>query len=669
MRKFIMIISALLLGTALSQSTTVTSTPGGLNQVATNVNETSLTVQGSLDARDFRYIVDQLTALRTLDLQGATIVAYSTEKPIFGNEYHYQANVVPIMALAGHQALQTVNLPATATAIGPGAFAGCPALTTITFPAELTSIGDHAFAGCQALTTVTLPAGLARLGDGAFMRCKALTTVQSADGSATTLMVGNEAFMDCNNLTAVTLSNRMAAIGDRAFAGTGLQALDLLSYNQLKTVGEFAFVQSQLNTIKFPANVTTIGRGALLYTNVTSTAMPQQLKVIAPFAFAGSKLGSIDMNKVTALDTIGDFAFYAVTQPQNFIIPSTTAYIGSHAMDKMSGLTEIYSRARVVPALGEDVWQHLNQANITLRVPNDAIDLYRAAEQWKEFLIMPGYIRGDANNDGVVDIGDVNAIINRMLNKPSTEEFLFEAADTDGNGLIDIDDVNYVINVILHRIDNEAPAMPADTDDLLTIDDFTIEVGQTRTVAVRLSNPSHYTAMQFDIVLPEGLTLADDGIAATSSSADHLLASATDEGNVRIVCYSLQGKTLAEGDAVVQLSVEADNNLNSDALIAIENGVLGTASSAVHHCEPSYAHVTTTTAVDDVNAATSWRAWGENHSLIIESNEAAQAQLVAMNGMSTTLAVMPGRNEFNDIEPGFYVVRIDGKSVKVVIKN
>ena len=669
MRKFIMIISALLLGTTLAQSATVTSTPGGLSQVATNVNETSLTVQGSLDARDFRYIVDQLTALRTLNLQGATIVAYSTEKPIFGNEYHYQANTVPVMALAGHQMLQTVNLPATATAIGSGAFAGCPALTTVTFPAELTGIGDYAFAGCQALTTVTLPAGLARLGDGAFMRCKALTTVKSADGSATTLMVGNEAFMDCSNLTSVTLSNRMAAIGDRAFAGTGLQALDLLTYTQLKTVGEFAFVKSQLNTIKFPASVTTIGCGALLYTNATSITMPQQLQVIAPFAFAGAKFGNIDMNKVTALDTIGDYAFYALTQPQKFTIPSTTTYIGSHAMDKMSGLTEIFSRARVVPALGEDVWQQLNQASITLRVPNDVIDLYSAAEQWKEFLIMPGYIRGDANNDGVVDIGDVNAIINRMLNKPSTEEFIFDAADTDGNGVIDIDDVNYAINVILRRVDNEAPAKPADTDDLLTIDDFTIEVGQTRTVAVRLSNQSRYTAMQCDIVLPDGLTLADDGIEATSSSAGHLLANATDEGNVRVVCYSLQGNNLAEGDAVIQLTIEANNDLDRDALIVIKNGVLGTASSSVHHCEPSYAHVTTTTAVDDVNAAPSWRAWGENSSLVIESNEAAQAQLVAMNGISTTLAVMPGRNEYNDIEPGFYVVRIDGKSVKVVIKN
>ncbi len=670
MRKFIYMIAALTLSIAPAKGATVTTTPGGLSQVATNTAETSLTVTGAIDARDFRYIVDHLTALQTLDLQGATIAALESEDHVFGNERLYAANTVPTMALAGHQRLQSVKLPSTATAVAPGAFAACPVLTTIELPATLTEIGDHAFAGCQALTTMTLPAALTRLGDGAFIHCHALATIGTADGNGGTLAVGNEAFLDCPALTTVTLSNKTVSIGARAFAGTGLQALDLSAYTQLRTVGDFAFVNSQqLTSIKFPSSVTRIGSGALLYANATSIVMPKELQVIEPFAFAGAKLAAVDMGKVTSLDTIGDYAFYAVTRPTTFTLPGTTAYIGTHAMDKMTGLTSIRTTAKQVPALGADVWQQLNQSAIKLYVPDDVIDDYKAAEQWKEFDVLPGYLRGDANNDGTVDIGDVNAIINRMLNKPSDEEFVFEAADTDSNGTIDIDDVNYVINVILRRV-THAPQQTPDTDDLLSIDDFAVEAGQTVTVPVRLSNMGLYTAVQCDITLPEGLTLASDGISATESSAGHIIASATDEGTVRIVCYSLQGNTLGNGEAVVELTLEATDALRPEATIGIEHGVLATASSAVRHCEPSYAHVSSTTAVDDLASATNhWRAWGDQGgTLVVESDTATQAQLIAINGTATTLAVMAGRNHYDGLQAGVYVVRIGTESIKVIVR-
>lgn len=51
---------------------------------------------------------------------------------------------------------------------------------------------------------------------------------------------------------------------------------------------------------------------------------------------------------------------------------------------------------------------------------------------------------GDVNGDGVVDIADVNAIINLILNNEKTD-----SADLNGDGDVDIADVNAVINIIL----------------------------------------------------------------------------------------------------------------------------------------------------------------------------------------------------------------------------
>ncbi|MBO7610283.1 MAG: dockerin type I repeat-containing protein [Muribaculaceae bacterium] len=54
-------------------------------------------------------------------------------------------------------------------------------------------------------------------------------------------------------------------------------------------------------------------------------------------------------------------------------------------------------------------------------------------------------IRGDVNGSGIVDVEDVNAVINIMLNYIGPTA----AADVDGSGIVDVEDLNVVINIIL----------------------------------------------------------------------------------------------------------------------------------------------------------------------------------------------------------------------------
>ena len=55
-------------------------------------------------------------------------------------------------------------------------------------------------------------------------------------------------------------------------------------------------------------------------------------------------------------------------------------------------------------------------------------------------------ILGDVNQDGKVDIADVNIVINVMLGKDSNP-----LADLTGDGKTDIADVNTVINLMLGK--------------------------------------------------------------------------------------------------------------------------------------------------------------------------------------------------------------------------
>ncbi|MBO4871776.1 MAG: M6 family metalloprotease domain-containing protein [Muribaculaceae bacterium] len=60
----------------------------------------------------------------------------------------------------------------------------------------------------------------------------------------------------------------------------------------------------------------------------------------------------------------------------------------------------------------------------------------------------PGFITGDVNGDGKVDVEDVNAVINIILEQKTAEDFNGEP-DINGDGKVDVEDVNAIINIIL----------------------------------------------------------------------------------------------------------------------------------------------------------------------------------------------------------------------------
>lgn len=57
-----------------------------------------------------------------------------------------------------------------------------------------------------------------------------------------------------------------------------------------------------------------------------------------------------------------------------------------------------------------------------------------------------GFLRGDVNRDGNVNVSDVTALINMILGTLATDE---EVADVNGDGNINVSDVTVLINIIL----------------------------------------------------------------------------------------------------------------------------------------------------------------------------------------------------------------------------
>lgn len=71
-----------------------------------------------------------------------------------------------------------------------------------------------------------------------------------------------------------------------------------------------------------------------------------------------------------------------------------------------------------------------------------------------------GRMVGDLNNDGVIDIDDVNIMIDVMIKKASIPEGDKAYYDTDDSGAVDLDDLNAVINYIIHKTDDSVSKSP-----------------------------------------------------------------------------------------------------------------------------------------------------------------------------------------------------------------
>ena len=281
------------------------------------------------------------------------IIDTSTNKLIVGCKNTTIPNSVTSIdsyAFGGCSGLTSVTIPNSVTSIGEGVFSGCSGLTSVFIPHSVTSIGNQAFHGCSGLTSVTIPNSVTSIGDFAFSRCSRLTSV-TIPNSVT--FIGDSAFAGCTGLTSVTIGNSVTSIGEGVFSGC-----------------------SGLTSVTIPNSVTSIGDRAFYYcSGLTSVTIPNSVTSIGDRAFQGcSGLTSVTIgNSVTS---IGSWAFNS---------------IGSWTFNGCSRLTKLVSLAVEPPTCGEGVFEKVDKTTCQLLVPEESINKYKTADQWKEFLNMLGY--------------------------------------------------------------------------------------------------------------------------------------------------------------------------------------------------------------------------------------------------------------------------------------
>ena len=146
---------------------------------------------------------------------------------------------------------------------------------------------------------------------------------------------------------------------------------------------------------------------------------------------------------------IGEYAFFFCTHLTSVAIPNSVTSIGNSAFSKCSGLTSVTVLNPIPVIISEDVFS--NRINVTLYVPKGSKEAYLAADYWKEFkeiVEIDVIIPGDVNSDNLVNVTDIVATVNYIMEKPS-EGFNKAAADLNGDGEINVTDIVKMVSIIM----------------------------------------------------------------------------------------------------------------------------------------------------------------------------------------------------------------------------
>ena len=186
---------------------------------------------------------------------------------------------------------------------------------------------------------------------------------------------------------------------------------------------------------------------------------------------------------------------------------------------------------------------------------------------------------GDADGDGQIDVADIVAMVNYIIGKPLTG-FIPLAADINGDGEINVFDVMLGINLVLSQGNNAratdieesseqmSKRAPNDiVEDKITINDFNISAGETKDMSISLENTTEYVLFQFDLYLPEGITIesysADLGRLPKSTT---ISMAQQEDGSYRFISYNMEKRSIVgNSGGIITLRVKASNDFTSDA--------------------------------------------------------------------------------------------------------
>ncbi len=301
-------------------------------------------------------------------------------------------------AFSDCSSLEKVDL-SMCTSVGSYAFRSCSSLQSVGNP-KFTSIPDEAFVGCTSLEKIDLSM-CTTVGTCAFSGCSKLQNVNISNCT----YIGGSAFNGCSSITEVDLS-ACKNLGISAFSGcTKLE--NVIGLEMFKSIPTSAFRWTALKSVKLPV-CTTIDSNAFKgcsalqsvdlpvcvsissgndYTNgafrdctsLTDLKLPQCTTIGNGVFYGCSSLHSVDLPKV---ESIGNNAFWG-SGISKVSLPTTLKSMGYQCFDNVKEYT--FNGSQPTALYEDNNHPAFSGASFIIRVPESAIDAYKAADIWKNY--------------------------------------------------------------------------------------------------------------------------------------------------------------------------------------------------------------------------------------------------------------------------------------------
>lgn len=238
---------------------------------------------------------------------------------------------------------------ANVNSIGREAFKGCANLSSLQLE-NINIISISAFENC-AIGRIDIPGTVQHIGKSAFKGCKSLKELNFLDGNSTIYLIPDDMNFGIEDSFSI-------------FSDTSIEKLYI--GRDLDYISDSNSPFYRMDTLK----EVEIHKGE---TEISNNMF----------------FGCIALNSVIIGDditTIGKRAFSGCSAMTSFKFGKQLKSIGQDAFSDCTALVSFTSEAIEPPTCGDQALDDINKWNCTLYVPNESIDLYKKAPQWKEFL-------------------------------------------------------------------------------------------------------------------------------------------------------------------------------------------------------------------------------------------------------------------------------------------